>query len=41
MRRIHGIAIWHLSFHKREFEAFRECLNESWEKYRRDHGGTR
>ncbi|HUY15081.1 MAG TPA: hypothetical protein VMX16_15855 [Terriglobia bacterium] len=30
----------HLSFHKREFENFLECLNESWKKYQEDHSGT-
>jgi hypothetical protein len=28
----------HLNFHKREFKAFLECPNESWQKYQRDHG---
>jgi hypothetical protein len=31
----------HLSFHKREFEVFLDCLNKSYEKYLEDHGGTR
>ncbi len=31
-------AFVHLSFHKREFEAFLGCLYDSWEKYQRDHG---
>jgi hypothetical protein len=30
----------HLSFHKREFEAFLHCLNKSWKKYLEDHGGA-
>ena len=30
----------HLSFHRREFIAFLECLNESYKKYLEDHGGA-
>jgi hypothetical protein len=31
----------HLSFHKREFMTFLDCLNESYTKCMEDHGGTR
>ena len=31
----------HLSFHKREFMAFLDCLNKSYKKYLEDHGGAR
>jgi len=31
----------HLSFHKREFMTFLDCLNESYKKYLEEHGGTR
>jgi len=30
----------HLSFHKREFTAFLDCLNASYEKYVEDHGAA-